>query len=132
MLEGIKTGRVVKCAIPKSPADARAARLKRLYGLAPGEYETILAAQGGACAICLRPPRPGKNLHVDHRHADGLCRGLLDWGCNAAVAKLRDDAGRAARAAAYLESPPATAALGREVYGRTGRVTTRRRRRARR
>jgi hypothetical protein len=104
---------------------ARRSRLARLYNITPEEYEVILAHQRGVCYICQRPP--GKTrLAVDHDHGTGLVRGLLCWQCNAAVAKLKDDVGRAGRAWYYLFNPPATTALGEQRFGRTGRVTTKR------
>lgn len=70
--------------------------------------------------MCGREAKPGKHLHVDHRHADGLTRGILCWIHNAAIGKLRDNAEHARRIAAYLDAPPVTSALGRNVYGLTG------------
>jgi hypothetical protein len=68
------------------------------------EYDAMLAAQGGVCAICGRPPKPGgRRFHKDHDHKTGRLRGLLCFTCNryilgkyATVAKLR-------AAADYLE-----------------------------
>jgi hypothetical protein len=107
---------------------ARDLRLRRLYGLNSKEYEKVLAHQGGTCAICQRPPKEGKRLHVDHCHVTGRTRGLLCWPDNAAIAKFRDSVERMTRALAYLKSHPVTEALGREVFGRTGRVTNKRKR----
>lgn len=45
------------------------------------DYDALLAAQGGRCAIC--GARPGRrNLAVDHDHATGKVRGLLCTTCN--------------------------------------------------
>lgn len=44
--------------------------------LAPGEYERMLEAQGGGCAICGSPGKT-RRLHVDHDHRTGRIRGLL-------------------------------------------------------
>jgi hypothetical protein len=56
------------------------------------EYEARLAAQGGVCAICDRPPRPYKGkpgrLDLDHAYqADGtkLARDLICNRCNRLV-----------------------------------------------
>jgi len=46
----------------------------------------------------------------------------LDWQCNKAVAYFRDNIDLFKNAVAYFLSPPVTAALGREVFGRVGRV----------
>ena len=44
-------------------------------------YQTMLAAQGGRCAICRRLPN-GRRLEADHDHVTGKVRGLLCNGCN--------------------------------------------------
>lgn len=109
---------------------ARRSRLKRLFNITPEEYDAVLAFQGGTCAICDRPP--GKTrLAVDHEHKTGLVRGLVCWQCNAALAKLADSPARAYAAWAYLIRPPFTQVLGEERFGRTGRVTTKTKRKRR-
>ena len=73
-------------------------------GLTLDDYERMLAAQGGVCAICGKPPKQGgRRFHVDHEHKSGRVRGLLCFTCNkftlgkyATPAKLR-------AAADYLE-----------------------------
>lgn len=117
------------CKKQKSTLTPREQRLKRQYGLEPGEYEQIFEHQGRVCAICQQSPKEGKNLHVDHNHLTGLTRGLLCWQDNAALGKFRDSRERLRLAYQYINSPPATAALGREVFGRTGRITNKRKRR---
>lgn len=59
-------------------AEAAEKRVQRVYGLAPGEYERLLAFQGGTCAFpnC-RAAGKRKRLAVDHDHDTGLPRGLL-------------------------------------------------------
>lgn len=113
-------------AVKKPKVSARDSRLKRLYGLEPGEYEKILAFQDGLCYICGKPPKEGKNLHVDHDHKTGQTRGLLDWQCNSAIGKFKDDKQRLQKAAEYISNPPASLALGRDVFGRIGRITNKR------
>lgn len=112
---------------PESKAEkARRSRLKRVFNITPEEYDAVLEYQQGVCYICERPP--GKTrLAVDHCHKTGLVRGLLCWICNAAIAKLSDDPRRARRAEEYLSFPPFTDVLGEPRYGKTGRVTTKRR-----
>lgn len=65
----------------------RARRLRR-YGLTVEQYDTMLAAQGGRCAlfaVCgATEPGGGKTQWaVDHDHATGRVRGLLCLACNA-------------------------------------------------
>lgn len=101
---------------------ARSRGLIIKYGITAREYDSILKKQGGVCAICSEPP--GKTrLAVEHRHGDGLLRGLVCWKCNKAIAYLKDDIGRAMAVVTYLTEPPAVFALGTQVYGRVGRVT---------
>ncbi len=115
-----------KKKVKLSPRDSR---LKRLYGLEPGEYEKIFDFQGRVCYICKNPPKENKRLHVDHDHKSGLTRGLLCWVDNGALGKFRDNALKLRYALDYINNPPATTALGREVFGRTGRITNKRKRR---
>jgi hypothetical protein len=92
----------------------RDAYLRRTYGITEAEYHEMLDRQGGVCAICLRPPKAGKNLHVDHDHVSGWVRGLLCMTCNHDLLGRRDqDPDLFRRAAAYLEDPPAPDALDR-------------------
>jgi hypothetical protein len=58
----------------------RAAQL----GITDDDYEALLAAQGGGCAICGNPPKT-RRLHVDHDHKTGKVRGLLCHRCNRAL-----------------------------------------------
>ena len=83
-----------------------------LYDLTLEEYAAILAAQGGVCFGCGRPPKAGAVLHVDHDHrADGntSVRGLLCVYDNTRLAAWESPtpewAGR------YLSDPPARAVL---------------------
>lgn len=59
--------------------------LKRTFGITLKEYEAMLAAQGGGCAICGANPPNGRRLHVDHCHVTSRVRGLLCAGCNTKV-----------------------------------------------
>lgn len=63
--------------------NARARDLRRLYGMEPGNYETMLAEQDGRCALCQwQPSSADRVLVVDHDHATGRVRGLLCHDCN--------------------------------------------------
>lgn len=92
----------------------RAVRLEETYGITEAEYAALLAAQGGACAICRRKAR--YNLDVDHSHSAvsrGLSvrasvRGLLCKLCNRRLlTAARDDVDVLVRAIDYLKYPPA-------------------------
>jgi Recombination endonuclease VII len=108
--------------IMSNPDYARMVNLRDNYNLSIEDYDAILKFQGGVCAGCGKVP--GKTrLHVDHRHSDGLVRGLICWSCNSALGKLRDSEDRLERLLRYIKNPPATQVLGRERFGlpcRTG------------
>ncbi len=106
-----------KCRKPT----VRDLRLLTLYGITEAEYASILAEQGGVCPICDRPPKTIR-LSVEHRHSDGLVRGICCWSCNTAIAYLRDNPGRVERLLSYLTAPPAVETLGM-TFGRVGRST---------
>jgi hypothetical protein len=77
----------------------RRAQLK-LYGLTLEQYDALLAAQGGVCAICCKPSTI--RLAVDHDHLTGRLRGLLCFRCNAGLGNFGDDTDALASAVAYL------------------------------
>ena len=86
-------------------------RAKRVYGITGEQYDAILAAQAGRCAICQNLPRT-MNLAIDHNHKTGEVRGLLCRRCNQNVlGGAREDPEMLRRAARYLESPPARKVL---------------------
>lgn len=51
------------------------------HRLPDGEYEAMLAMQGGHCALCPNTPKT-RRLHVDRDHSTGEVRGLLCMRCN--------------------------------------------------
>jgi hypothetical protein len=72
--------------------------LKRKYGITREDYDALVVAQEGRCAICGKVP---DRLHVDHHHGTGLVRGLLCFVCNTRLAVVEDTA-FVDRALAYL------------------------------
>jgi hypothetical protein len=88
----------------KFPAYYRKYRLKAEYGITPEQYDAMLRAQGGRCAICLgREPGNWHNkLVIDHDHKTGRVRELLCHNCNMFIGHADDDEGILRRAAAYL------------------------------
>jgi hypothetical protein len=79
--------------------------LRTRYGLTLDDYKTMLAAQGGVCAICREPSTSAwGSLHVDHDHDTGRVRGLLCEACNVGLGNFKDDPARLRAAAVYLES----------------------------
>ena len=82
----------------------RKSYLKQKFGITPADYDAMLKAQGGTCAICgtLDPGRGSPYFHVDHCHATNVVRGLLCNSCNIALGHFKDDVQRLAAAIEYL------------------------------
>jgi hypothetical protein len=80
----------------------RKTHLKKKYGLTPEDYDRMLEAQGGGCAICGKAPRPDISLHIDHDHETGRIRGLLCFTCNNGLGQFQDDPELLIAAAEYV------------------------------
>jgi hypothetical protein len=90
--------------------------LRRTYGITHEEYEQILSAQGGVCAICkgtFTPPhrsskdpkRHGKtHMPVDHCHDTDRIRGILCTRCNSLVGLALNSEDILDQAKAYLKA----------------------------
>lgn len=78
----------------------------------PELVSALLDACGYRCVACRKPFTRGRPYALDHRHLDGLVRGVPCVPCNDRWGYLHDDAGWMARSAAYLDSPPALAIIG--------------------
>ncbi|MFE2969933.1 endonuclease domain-containing protein [Streptomyces sp. NPDC059340] len=68
----------------------RRAWLKHKYGISLEEYDAMLRAQNGACAICGQPCSTGRQLAVDHDHMTGVVRALLCLNCNRNVGQFEN------------------------------------------
>lgn len=78
---------------------------RRLYGVTQDQYDAMWDAQAGLCAACSLPLRKGMgNAALDHDHATGKPRAILDRGCNTALGNLKDDPIRIRRLADYVEA----------------------------
>jgi Recombination endonuclease VII len=93
-------------------------RVQSVYGLGPGEYDRLLAFQGGTCAFPNCRARGGgrRRLAVDHDHDTGAVRGILCQGHNYLllgrfVNDLQDGLD-------YLASPPYERMKGASTLGR--------------
>lgn len=98
-----------------TPAERTAeTRLLRLYGITLEQYATMLAFQGGCCAICKRPAESmSTRMNVDHDHKTRQVRGLLCVWCNhKRLPAMHDSLEYAVNTAAYLARPPAERAIG--------------------
>jgi hypothetical protein len=86
----------------KASQQARARKLAK-YGLTQDEYQDILDAQGGVCAVCTVGWRSARMV-VDHDHRTGRVRGILCHRCNAGLGLFDDDPVRLEWAMEYLSS----------------------------
>lgn len=83
---------------------ARARRLKSVYGITLEQYNDLLLKQNNSCAICLRPADSFDiNLAVDHDHKSMLIRGLLCTNCNHRLVARHRDGELLRRIADYVE-----------------------------
>jgi hypothetical protein len=101
---GKSGGRQAWCAACKIAVEKqqRHARGLARFGLTVEDYQAMLAAQGGVCAICGTPPTDRRRLAVDHNHETGAVRGLLCVPCNQALGRFKDSPDVLAAAAMYL------------------------------
>lgn len=76
--------------------------ISRNYGISRDEYVSLLAAQGGACAICRSPDFRGRTPCVDHDHETGAVRGILCDRCNTGLGYFDDVEAGIAQALDYL------------------------------
>ena len=92
-------------------AERYGARHHLRHGVSKTEYEAMLVAQGGACAVCgARSNYQGRRLCIDHDHrccsgassCSGCTRGLLCIKCNAMIGLALDNPEVLRLAADYL------------------------------
>lgn len=96
---------------------AKDAYLRRKFGISYAEYLQIFELQGYACAGCRRRREEFKNsFAVDHDHSTGAVRGLLCWHCNSLLPARHNLLAVLKNLIVYLETPPATVALGETRY----------------
>ena len=91
----------------RDPEYQRRYKLRTKYSMTLEQFDAMVAAQQGLCAICRKEEtarsRDGeRRLKIDHSHATGARRGLLCHGCNTALGRV-EDADWLAKALAYLE-----------------------------
>jgi len=87
---------------PETRERARASARKYKYGITADEYDALVLASGGLCAICQSDM--GDDICVDHCHDSGSVRGLLCRNCNFGLGHFRDDPARLTAALAYLSA----------------------------
>lgn len=97
------------------------AELKRWekHRVTPWRYDTVMAEQDNACAICRTGDPGGRGWHTDHDHSCcpgstscGLCfRGILCTRCNTGLGFFRDNIHYLRMAERYLEGADARASF---------------------
>ena len=76
--------------------------LKKTYGITIDDYDVLLDAQGGKCAIC-KGGTSKRHFAVDHNHRNRRIRGLLCARCNSGLARFMDDITNLRRAVRYMK-----------------------------
>lgn len=107
-LETIERKRKWKLANPeKLKLSGRKAQLKRKYGITIEDYNRMLLAQNGHCALCDKTPEDERDkvLSVDHCHETRRVRGLLCNIHNRALGAFGDNEEGLLKAIAYLKAP---------------------------
>lgn len=89
----------------RNPDHARDLKYQSKFGITLGQYNTMLAQQGGLCLGCYKHQKDIKRVFaVDHDHKTGVIRGLLCGNCNVALGNAQDDPVILRRLADYRES----------------------------
>ncbi len=81
-------------------------RLEKQYGITLEQYDQILAAQNGGCAICsttVPGGSGGRYFAVDHNHLTGKVRQLLCSSCNTALGYVKDNINTLEKMIDYLK-----------------------------
>lgn len=75
-------------------------KCQQIYGISLEQRDSILASQGGHCAICEQPIfRP----QIDHDHMTGKIRGILCPLCNKGLGLFKDSLASLKNAIRYLD-----------------------------
>lgn len=90
----------------RRPGWQREWHLVNRFGITPAEYDRMLAAQNGGCAICGvdTPGGRGKHFHVDHDHATNRVRALLCTRCNTGIGSFGESTRLLRLAISYLQA----------------------------
>lgn len=87
-----------------NPGNVRDQILRYRYGISIGEYDAMLARQGGGCAICGKATARKRQtrLHVDHCKETKKVRGLLCAACNNGLGQFDHDTDLMNEAIGYI------------------------------
>jgi sulfur transfer complex TusBCD TusB component (DsrH family) len=84
--------------------------IKHKFNITQQQYDEILLAQNGVCALCGKPETKISHkshkvlpLAIDHDHKTGKIRGLLCDDCNVMLGRAKDEAEVLRKAANYIE-----------------------------
>jgi len=80
--------------------------LRFFHGINSEDFDLVLGAQNGSCAICGATDPNGRGWHIDHDHRTGELRGILCSNCNVALGHFKDNTDAMRNAVAYLEAEP--------------------------
>jgi hypothetical protein len=95
-----------------NPDKTKNSRLKNTFGITLEDYNDLLKAQNGCCAICQTDTPTGiGNFHVDHCHKTNKIRGLLCSKCNHALGLFNDNQNNMRKAIEYLDRAEAEGRL---------------------
>jgi len=82
----------------------RAHHINKKFGLSTEQYESMVVAQKGQCALCPQVDLPEKRLAIDHDHKTGKIRALLCDRCNRGIGFFDEEPKRLRAAAEYIET----------------------------
>lgn len=88
-------------------AAVRNSTLLGLYGIGTEQFDALLSAQNGACALCgttLDRSSKVSSPHVDHCHQTGVVRGILCHHCNVLLGHARESSALLRAAINYLDA----------------------------
>jgi hypothetical protein len=90
--------------IKSNPDRLKANKLKP-YGMTIAEFDELLVAQGGKCAICGMSSAGDSKIFpvIDHCHTNKHVRGILCANCNRGLGMFRDSPALLRKAAKYVE-----------------------------
>ena len=87
----------------RSPEHIKKQQLKKRHGITLEQFNQMLVAQDGKCAICHMGFKDNKDTCVDHNHKTGQIRQLLCFNCNVGIGKFDDSVRLLQNAVDYLE-----------------------------